>query len=148
MYVHLRHCRLHRARDVDVVVAVEVGVDAALQGDLGGAEVPRLLGASGDVVEREEVRGTAQVEAERTFGEPAELALERAHVGVVDVAVVDPRDRVTDRLSAEFIGECGDRPDFRSACGKQRHDLVLIHTVTEFHSSQDLPNFTRDLGLR
>ena len=30
---------VHRPGDVDVVVAVEVGVDAALQAHLGGAEV-------------------------------------------------------------------------------------------------------------
>ena len=36
--------RLHRPGDVDVVVAVEVGVDAALEAHLGGAEVRRPPG--------------------------------------------------------------------------------------------------------
>jgi len=42
--VHVdRRCdRLHRARDVDVVVAVEVGVNAALQAYLGGAALDGL----------------------------------------------------------------------------------------------------------
>ena len=88
---------LHRPGDVDVVVAVEVGVDAALQADLGGAELgaPRRTRA-GDVVEGEQVRRAPQVERQRALGEAAELALERADVRVVDVAVVDEGDHVAD----------------------------------------------------
>ena len=37
-----------------------------------------------------------QVERQRALREPAEPALEGAHVGVVDVAVADPRDGVAD----------------------------------------------------
>ena len=40
--VHVGHRVLHRPGDVDVVVAVEARVDAALQADLGGAQVGRL----------------------------------------------------------------------------------------------------------
>ncbi len=54
--VHVGHRRLHRTGHVDVVVAVEVRVDAALQGDLGGAHLPTLGSPLGDVVEREQVR--------------------------------------------------------------------------------------------
>ena len=81
------HRVLHRLGDVDVVVAVEVGVDAALQAHLGGAAVHGLADAAGDLVEREEVRRAPQVERQRALREAAEPALERAHVGVVDVAV-------------------------------------------------------------
>ena len=53
--VHFRHCVANCVGDVDVVVAVEVGMDTALQGHLGGAELPSLTRALGNVVEREEV---------------------------------------------------------------------------------------------
>ncbi len=53
----------------------------------------RLAAALGDVVERQQVRRAAQVERQRALGEPAEPALERADVGVVDVAVADVGDR-------------------------------------------------------
>ena len=62
MHVHVGHRLLHGPGDVDVVVAVEVGVDAALQGDLGGAERRGLACPVGDVVEGEQVRRAAQVE--------------------------------------------------------------------------------------
>ena len=42
VHVDLRRDRLHRPRDVDVVVAVEVGMDAALQAHLGRAALDRL----------------------------------------------------------------------------------------------------------
>ena len=52
VHVDLRCDFLHRAGDVDVVVAVEIGVDAALQRHLRGAELPRLTCPLRDVVER------------------------------------------------------------------------------------------------
>ena len=51
MHVDVGGGLLHGPGDVDVVVAVEVGVDAALQADLGGAELGGLARALGDVVE-------------------------------------------------------------------------------------------------
>ena len=47
---------LDRTADVEVEVAREGGVDAALQADLDGAALPRLLGAADDLVDRDEVR--------------------------------------------------------------------------------------------
>ena len=38
---------------VDVIVAIEVRMDTALQGDLGGVELLCFAGARGDVVEGE-----------------------------------------------------------------------------------------------
>ena len=57
VHVDVGHRLLHRPGDVDVVVAVEVGVDAALEADLGGAQLGRLAGALGDVVEGAAGRG-------------------------------------------------------------------------------------------
>ena len=50
------------AGDVDVVVAVEVGVDAALEADLGGAQLGRFPHPAGDVVEGQQVGRAPQVE--------------------------------------------------------------------------------------
>ena len=91
---------LHRSRDGQVVVAVEVGVDPALQAHLGGAAVDRLDDAPLHLLELEQVRVAAEVERERTLRERAEPALERADVRVVDVAVADERDDVADDLGA------------------------------------------------
>ena len=62
MHMHVRYRVLHRLGDVDVVVAVEVRVDAALQGYFSGPQVPAFLGSLRNVIEGEEVRRAAQVE--------------------------------------------------------------------------------------
>ena len=55
------------ARDVDVVVAVEVGMDAALQAHLGGAALDGLDDAPLHLFELEQVGRAAQVERQRPF---------------------------------------------------------------------------------
>ena len=90
-------CFGDRTADVDVIVPIEVRVDAALQRHLGRAEGLCLGCAARDVFEGEQVRLSSQVERERAFGEAAESTFERADVGVVDVAVVNPRDRLAHR---------------------------------------------------
>ena len=112
--------RLHRARDVDVVVAVEVGMDTALQADLGRAALDRLDDAALHLLHLDEVRLAPQVERERALRERAELALERADVRVVDVAVADERDLVADDVAAELVGDLGDLHDLRTARAEQR----------------------------
>ena len=99
---------LHRPGDVEVVVAVEVGVDAALQAHLGRAALDRLDHAPLDLVEVEQVRVAAQVQRQRALRERAEPALERADVRVVDVAVADERDVVADDLAPQLVGDLGD----------------------------------------
>ena len=56
VHVHVGRGVLHGPGDVDVVVAVEARVDAALQAHLGGAELGGLAHPPGDVVERQQVR--------------------------------------------------------------------------------------------
>ena len=93
--VHLRHPALHRGDQVEVGRARELGVDAALHAHLGRAELPRLLGAVGDLVQRQRVR----VGVGAPLGERAEPAADVADVGEVDVAVDDVGDLVADGLA-------------------------------------------------
>ena len=95
MHMHLWNSVFYCTRDIDVVVAIEIGVNTALQGDFGGSHFPCLCGTLCNVVEREQIRGTTQVEAEWSLRKTTELALESAYVGVVDIAVVHPGDGVT-----------------------------------------------------
>ena len=57
-----RRRRPHGPDDVEVVVAVEARVDAALEADLGGAPLLGFHHPLGDVVEIEEVGVAAQVQ--------------------------------------------------------------------------------------
>ena len=49
MHMHFRNSVFHGTRDVDVIVAIEIGVDAALQGDLCCSHFPCLCRALRDV---------------------------------------------------------------------------------------------------
>ena len=104
MHVNVGCRGFYGTRYVDVIVAVKIGVNAALQRDLGGAKCVTFAHALGNVVERQQIWRAPQVEAERALGKPAELAFERAHVGVVDVAVVHPSDVVAHSGAAQFVG--------------------------------------------
>ena len=114
-----------RPQHLEVVVAVEVRVDAPLQADLGGARLLRLDDAPGDLVDLEQVGAAPQVQRQRTLGESAEPALEGADVGVVDVPVGDEGDHVADRSPAQLVGDLGHGHDFGPAGREQRDDLVL-----------------------
>ena len=105
--------RCFTARDqVEVRRRRQLGVDAALHADLGRAEVPRLLGAVGDLVEGQRVG----VGVGPPLGERAEPAADVADVGEVDVAVDDVGHLVADGLAAQLVGE----PDHLVAAGRPR----------------------------
>ena len=136
----------HGVDDVQVVVAVEVGMDAALQAHLGGAERFGFGHAARDLVELEQVRRAAQVERQRALGEGAELALERAHVRVVDVAVRHPGDLVAHDALAQLVGDGGDRGDVGAAGAEQRDDLVLADFLAFEHAGEHFGD--RAAGVR
>ena len=66
-----------------------------------GAGVPGLLGAVGDLLERQPVR----VGVALALGERAEPAADVADVGEVDVPVDHVRDVVADRVPAQVVGD-------------------------------------------
>ena len=144
VHVDLRRDLLHRARDVEVVVAVEVGMDAALQAHLGGAAVDRLDDAPLDLVEVEEVRVAAQVERQRALGEGAEPALERADVRVVDVAVAHEGDGVADGVERG----AGRRPPPTSRKSGPRAPSSVTISSTPTSSPASTPSSTSPTGVR
>ena len=92
MNVHPRHRRLDRPADAEIGGAGVVGVDAALQADLGGAALPCLARRGARFPRRQIVRRAAQFLAALALGEGAELAAIIADVGIVDIAVDDVAD--------------------------------------------------------
>ena len=85
----------------------------------------------------------AEVERQRPLGEPAEPALEGAHVRVVDVAVADVGDGVADDRSAQLVGHLGDRRDLGAAGREQGGDLVLADLLAQQHAFEHLADRAR-----
>src|SRR4029434_10244856 len=104
MDVHAGSGPANSRTDLHVSLAGETRLDASLHADLGRAAIPGFARAPGDFVERQGVRATAQVLAQLPFRERAELALEVADVGVVDVAADDVRDGVAAHLAPKRVG--------------------------------------------
>ncbi len=106
----LRVLALDGAEERLVVLHAELGVVAALEHHLGGAEVDRLAAAAQDLVER-------VLPALLVLGgavEGAELAGRHADVGVVDVAVDDVGDDVVaDHAPAGGVRRFGQRVEGR-----------------------------------
>ena len=146
VHVDLRRDLLHGTRHRQVVLAVEVGMDAALQAHLGGAAVDRFHHAPLDLLVVEEVRAAAEVQRQRTLGERAEPALERADVRVVDVAVAHEGDGVADGIDAELIGDRGDLEEVGTARAEERDDLVDADLVTCEHAVEHVTH--RRAGAR
>ena len=116
--------------DLEVVVAVEARVDAALETDLGGARASsasRTRSVMSD--ELEEIGRAPEVEREGALGEGAEAALEGADVGVVDVAVGHPGDDVAHGLGPQLVGQLGHGPDLGPAGAEEGDDLVLVEVL-------------------
>ena len=114
---------------MDVIVTIEIGVNAALQRHFGGAHVPRFFGALSNVFQREQVWRAAQIEREWAFRETTELALERAHIGVIDIAVVHPRDNITHCFKAQFVGYASNRSNLWASGSKQIHDFLFVDAM-------------------
>ena len=134
MHMHFWNSVFHCTRDVDVIVAIEIGVDATLQSDFSCSHFPRLCCTLCNVVEREQIRGTTQVEAEWALRKTTELALESAHVGVVDIAVVHPGDGVANSALAQVVGKFSNGVHFAPASAEQRNNLLLIGQIAGFNA--------------
>ena len=125
VHVHLGDPLLHRGDEVEVRRAGQLGVDAALHADLGGAELPRLLGAVGDLVEGERVG----VGVGAALGERAEPAADVADVGEVDVPVDDVGDLVADASRGAGRRPAGRPASSSVALGGHQGQRVLVGEV-------------------
>ena len=121
VHVHLGHPLLHRGGEVEVRRTGELGVDAALHADLGRAELPGLLGAVGDLLQRQRVG----VGVGAALGERAEPAADVADVGEVDVPVDDVGHVVADGLPAQRVGELHDLVEQLALRGHQRQRVLV-----------------------
>ena len=137
VHMHVGYRRLHGADYLEVIVAVEVRVDTTLQTDLGCTELCSFNRAALHLVEPEQIRVATQVERQRTLRESAELALERADVGVVDIAVRNPCDVVPVDAAPQIIGHLRDQPNLVAPCAEQRGDVVLIHDMAATDGAHD-----------
>jgi len=80
------------------------------------------------------------------FENSTELALERADVRVVDVAVTHEGDGVADGLRAEPVGHVRDPREVGAACAEQRDDLFDVDFLTGEHTVEHLTD--RGTGAR
>src|ERR1700682_3517506 len=147
MDVHRGGRLLHGPQQGQVSVAGVSGMDAALQANFGRAAVPGLERASGDLLEREVVRPTAQIIAQLALGECAEAAGIAAHVGVIDVAVDHVTDDIAAGPGAQRIGGGADLLDLRTSRGEQPNDIVCCQSLSSgcpIEQSCKTAKFARD----
>ena len=90
--VHFRDSGFYGTADLDVVVTVKIGMDPTLKANFGGPEGCSLAYPFGNLIIGQQIRGPAQIQGHRPFGETTEGALESADIRVVDIAVVDERN--------------------------------------------------------
>ena len=93
--------------DVDVVIAVKVRVDSALQAHLGGTHTSSVSGPSGNLVQGQEVGGAPEVERQGPLGEAAEPTFVCTYICVVDIPVGHPGDLISDGSTAKLVGYFG-----------------------------------------
>ena len=129
VHVHSRHRLLHGAQQGQIGVAGVGRMNAALQADLGGAAVPGLDRAPGDLVQREVVGPAAQIIAQLSFRECAEAASIAADVGVIDVAIDHVADDVAAGPGAQRVGGGADLLDLRTARREQADDVVRFEPL-------------------
>ena len=151
VHVDPGHGVLDRPDDVRVVVAREGRMDPALEADLGRAALPRLLGAPHDLLERDEIRGAAQVRRQLALREGAEAAAEVADVRVLDVPGHDVADLVAADLAAQAVGSSADACGLSPAGFEETRDLVLAEVGpgelerkrVGAHDERDVTRFAR-----
>ena len=146
MHVDAGRRILHRPADRQVRLARIVGMNPALEADLGRPATPGLPGAARNFREVEIVGPAAQVRAQPTLGERAEPALEVADVGVVDVAVDDVAHGLAVALAAQRIGRLADRARFTTASLEQPDDLRFVERRALAHPIQHLGERTGCAG--
>ena len=135
--VHSRGGRLHRLHQVQVVLAVELGMDATLQADLGGSSPGGFDHPLDDLLQGEQIGLAPEVERERAFGEAAEPAPVGADVGVVDVPVPDEGHHVAHRGPAQTVGRLAHRGDLQAPGTEEGEQLLFSRFLAQGDTIED-----------
>src|SRR6516225_7085723 len=126
MDVDPRHRLLDRPAERDIGGAGVFRMDAALQADFGRATRPGLFDAPDDLNAVKVIGPAAQVFAELTLREGAELAAKIADVGVVDVAGHDIADGIAIDPLPQLVGSVAYRGEGRAACLEELNDVGFV----------------------
>ena len=129
MDVYLRLRLLRGATNVQIRLACERRMDAALHADLCAAAIEGLAHAATDFIEIDEIRRAAQVLVRAAFGERAEPALVETDVGVVDVAHDGVTHRVADAALPKFIGLPAEPDEIGAARSEQLCHFVFAQCL-------------------
>ena len=140
MDVQLRERRGDRAREIDVVAPVELRRQPRLDAHLGGAEIPRLLGAPHDLRDGQEVALFLPVVA----AERAERAVLDADVREVDVAIDDVGDDVPGLPLPQLVGDQGQRVEVAPLGARERDAALDRHFVAVESPGEDRAEIARD----
>src|SRR5262249_49115295 len=119
-------CALHRAADLEIGLAGELWMDAALETDLRRALLPRFARALADFLEGEEVGHVAQAGLGGRLREGAERARAGADVRVVDVAIQEVGRGVADARASQLVRGVADRAGGTVTRPEQGDDLGFV----------------------
>ena len=103
MDVHLRRSVANGFHNVEISLAGVIGVNAALQTDLCGAQRGGLCHTTMELVSINIIGRTTRRHFTTALGKRAEATAVLTHVGVIDVAVDDIADCVTHLALAQLV---------------------------------------------
>ena len=141
-------CLLDSAADREIGLAGVVGMDAALEADLGCAAIPGLAYPPHDLLQWQVVGPAAQILAHLALGEGAELAAEVADVGVVDVAVHHIANLWPANPCPEPVGSRAHRIEGAAARLEEPHQLVFVEARASLGAGQKALDVGRHDGRR
>src|SRR4029077_7221970 len=113
--VHAGQSPLHSTKNVAVIERRKPVRQAALNTNLGGAQIPRFHRFGGDLIRTQEVG----VVFARAATESTKFAAHKANVSEVDITVDDVGDQIAGELGAQLIGS------------QQQSQKVVAFTIRE-----------------
>ena len=140
--VHIRHGRLDRAANVQVVLARVSGMNTSLHADFRGAPFPGFTNASLNLFHLQVVGRAAQVFAQPTLGKRTESTAEVANIGVVDVAIDRVGYLVSDQFTPQPIGGRADSGEIPPPGAEQSDNFRFTWRVSAQSTVENAPQQT------
>lgn len=123
-------CRsAHGTQNIKIGIAVIIRMDAALKAHLGRTARNSFSGAVPHLGEVKLVGWPTRCLA-AAFGKGAKAAFIEADICVVDVAVDDVADDVSDRFAPDSVGRVDDQADIGTVCLEQAGDVPFVEPTT------------------